>query len=84
MKTRHATLTTTLVALCLCAGAPGAGESLRLTYPIVDTAQVRCYDNVAEIGYPGRSDAFFGYSGNQPAYRDNDDGTVTDLNTGLM
>lgn len=63
-----------------------AANSLR--YTIVDTAQVRCYSNDAEIRYPKNGAAFFGqdaqYSGHAPAYQDNGDGTVTDLNTGLM
>ena len=60
----------------------------RLSYTIVDTAQVRCYGNNAEIEYPKPNADFFGqdaqYIGNEPAYKDNGDGTVTDLNTGLM
>jgi len=59
-----------------------------LSYPIVDTGQIRCYNNRTEIEYPKAGEHFFGqdahYSGNQPAYRDNGDGTVTDLNTRLM
>jgi len=57
-------------------------------YPIVDTSQERCYDNGQEITYPKGGEPFFGqdaqYLGNQPAYRDNEDGTITDLVTGLM
>ncbi|HCO94884.1 MAG TPA: hypothetical protein DIU00_13190, partial [Phycisphaerales bacterium] len=57
-------------------------------YTIVDTAQIRFYSNNAEIEYPKAGAAFFGqdarYAGNKPAYKDNADGTVTDLNTGLM
>lgn len=59
-----------------------------LTYPIVDTGQIRCYSDNPEIEYPKTDAAFFGqdaqYNGNQPAYKDNGDGTVTDLVTGLM
>jgi len=59
-----------------------------IPYPIVDTAQVRCYSNNAAIECPKAGAAFFGqdaqYNGNQPAYQDNGDGTVTDLNTHLM
>ena len=58
------------------------------SYTIVDTGQIRCYNNSTEIQYPKNDDAFFGqdaqYNGNQPAYKDNGDGTVTDLNTALM
>jgi hypothetical protein len=60
----------------------------KVPYIIVDTGQIRCYDNYTEIPYPKTNTGFFGqdahYNGNQPAYRDNGDGTVTDLNTGLM
>jgi hypothetical protein len=59
-----------------------------LPYSIVDTGQIRCYGDNPEIAYPKASVPFFGqdaqYSGNQPAYQDNGDGTVTDLVTGLM
>jgi hypothetical protein len=58
------------------------------TYTIVDTGQVKCYNNRNEIKCPQKGQAFFGqdaqYKGNQPAYKDNGNGTVTDLNTGLM
>ncbi|MCP5522882.1 MAG: DUF1566 domain-containing protein [Verrucomicrobiales bacterium] len=66
------------------AGASGP----TLPYAIVDTGQARCYDNWTEIPCPAVGTAFAGqdaeYLGNPPAYRDNGDGTVTDLNTGLM
>ena len=59
-----------------------------VTYPIVDTGQIRCYNNTAEIQYPKPDVAFFGQDaqidGNQPSYTDNGDGTVTDNVTGLM
>lgn len=67
---------------------PISEEQQQLAYPIVDTGQERCYDNTKEIEYPKRGQVFFGqdaqYTGNEPAYKDNGDGTVTDLNTGLM
>ncbi|UDQ96460.1 DUF1566 domain-containing protein [Lentisphaerota bacterium WC36G] len=60
----------------------------KLNYPIVDTAQIRCYDNQKEIKYPKKNSSFYGqdaqYKGNQPKYRNNNDGTITDLVTGLM
>ena len=72
-----------LLMICLL-GYTFAAQS----YTIVDTGQIRCYDNSIEIQYPKTGVAFFGqdahYNGNQPAYKDNGDGTVTDLNTGLM
>jgi len=60
----------------------------RVPYTIVDTAQIRCYSDNAEIEFPKAGADFFGqdaqYIGNEPAYKDNGDGTVTDLNTALM
>lgn len=54
---------------------------------IPDTGQNRCYNNSRAMSCSGNS-SFFGqdaqYQGHQPAYRDNRDGTVTDLNTGLI
>ena len=74
--------------LCLPAAAPvdlAAGE---VPYAIVDSAQVRCYSDSREIQYPSPGGAWFGqdaqYAGNQPSYKNNGDGTISDLNTGLM
>ncbi len=57
-------------------------------YVIVDTGQVYCYDDGDGIACPEEGVAFSGqdaqYAGNQPRYVDNGEGTVTDLNTGLM
>ena len=65
-----------------------AAAEAQLTSPIVDTGQALCYDNHAEITCPEVGEAFSGQdaqvSGLQPAYQDNSNGTVTDLNTGLM
>jgi hypothetical protein len=56
--------------------------------PIGDTGQVKCYDNSKEILYPKPGQPFYGQDaqneGNAPSYRNNGDGTVTDLNTGLI
>ncbi|MFN2144021.1 MAG: DUF1566 domain-containing protein [Anaerolineales bacterium] len=56
-------------------------------YPIVDTGQVDCYNANTSVSCPDEGDAFYGqdaqYSGNQPQYQDNNDGTITDLVTGL-
>ncbi len=58
------------------------------SYPIVDTDQEICYDSNQTIPAPGPGQAFYGqdahYTGNVPSYQDNNDGTVTDLVTGLM
>lgn len=67
---------------------PISGEQQKSAYPIVDTGQERCYDNRKEINYPKRGQPFYGqdaqYEGNKPSYNDNGNGTITDLNTGLM
>jgi len=58
------------------------------TYKIVDTGQIRCYNNSTEITAPSPGQSFYGqdanYPGNTASYTDNGDGTVTDLVTGLM
>ena len=58
------------------------------TYAVVDTGQTKCYGNRGEIDCPRPGEAFYGqdanYDGPEPSYRDNGDGTITDLNTGLM
>ncbi len=81
---RHAAvvMVTSLTVGCLC--LPARGQN----YTIVDTGQIRCYNDRTEVRHPKTGAAFFGqdahYDGNQPAYRDNGDGTVTDQTTGLM
>lgn len=58
------------------------------SYTIVDTGQTECYGNNVETTCPQEDQAFYGqdaqHAGAQPGYVDNSDGTVTDLNTGLM
>ncbi|MFC1615561.1 DUF1566 domain-containing protein [Patescibacteria group bacterium] len=55
---------------------------------IVDTNQTTCYNDFNSITCPSVGANFYGqdanYSGNQPSYIDNGNGTVSDLNTGLM
>ena len=85
MSFRNRCLSAPLYVLTVvCSGSLCLGE----TYPIVDTGQQRCYDNGLEIAYPKTGEPFFGqdaqYQGNQPSYRDNGDGTISDLVTGLM
>jgi hypothetical protein len=59
-----------------------------MTYAIVDTGQAFCYNDTVSVSCPEAGNPYFGqdaqYSGSQPAYADNADGTVTDLNTNLM
>ncbi|MBI9073962.1 MAG: DUF1566 domain-containing protein [Desulfatibacillum sp.] len=55
---------------------------------VVDTGQSTCYTSVGTaVACPDPGQDYFGqdaqFNGSQPAYQDNGDGTVTDLNTGL-
>jgi len=55
---------------------------------VVDTGQDRCYGDTREIPCPERGDPYFGqdaqFGSRSSRYLKNGDGTVTDLNTGLM
>jgi hypothetical protein len=60
-----------------------------LTSPIPDTGQTGCYDTYgSQISCPAAGESTFGqdanYTGRTPAFQDNNDGTISDLNTGLM
>lgn len=61
-----------------------------LTYPIVGTNQSTFYQDKAPCRTTPKSssDSYYGqdaqYASLAPAYRNNGDGTITDLNTGLM
>ena len=90
-----------LVAIsCFAAMSPVTGEeilsgSLRnpaspglVPYPLVDTGQYACFNNIRAISCPEQGQAFFGqdaqYSGNPPSYTLSPDGlTVDDDVTGL-
>ena len=78
-----------LGAAVAAAGCGTSAEAAAGSYPIVDTGQVSCYDEAGSvIDCPEDGDDLFGqdasYAGNEAAYLDNGDGTVTDLVTGLM
>ena len=65
------------------------GPCAPLTYGVVDTGQSHCFsDRDQLLKAPKPNEPFFGqdafYQGAKPNYRDNKDGTVADLNTGLM
>ena len=57
-------------------------------YAIVGTGVTNFYNNRNKIREPLKDEVFYGqdahYRHNQPKYKDNGDGTVTDLITGLM
>ena len=72
----------------MIAAALAAGIASAATYPIVDTAQVHCYDDCTAIEYPTAGTPYFGqdaqYLANPPSYKVNGNGTVSDNVTGLM
>lgn len=61
--------------------------AMAVTSRLPDTHQGGCFDNDGPTACPARGAAFFGqdaqYLGRAPAYRDNGNGTVADLVTGL-
>jgi hypothetical protein len=81
-------IVTVVAAGVLFLSAKNSNGIESLPYVIVDTGQVRCYDNWKAIRNPTSGNSFFGqdaqYIGVRAAYRDNGDGTVSDLNTRLM
>ena len=65
----------------------GSGETM--AYAVVDTGQLKCYnDSGTEITCPASGTAFYGqdaqFAVNSPNFTDNGDGTVSDNITGLM
>ncbi len=65
-----------------------SASTASVSYSVVDTGQTAFFDNSTRISAPVAGESFYGqdagYNGLQPEYRDNGDGTVSDLNTGLM
>lgn len=63
-------------------------NTAELSYKIVDTGTKDFYSDVAKSAEIKQGEAFYGqdasYSGNQPSYTNNADGTITDNITGLM
>jgi hypothetical protein len=68
--------------------ASTAAMAQNLTYPVVESGQKSFFNNTNEISEPAEGEAFCGqdahFTGNEPSYTDNSDGTVTDIVTGLM
>jgi Protein of unknown function (DUF1566) len=77
-----------LLLLVLTAEWSAVGLCAAPAYALVGTGQTNCYDNAREIAPPRPGQPFYGqdaqHPGLAPAYRDNGNGTVSDLNTGLM
>lgn len=71
-------------AMFTLTGLVGMGQAL--TYPIVGTGVTICYGDTAAITCPASpTDPFYGQAqGVTPSYRNNGDGTTTDIITGLM
>ena len=69
-------------------GARESGTTQTARRPINDTGQASCYDDSRETRCPDRGSPFFGqdaqYGTNSMSFRDNGDGTISDLGTGLM
>lgn len=65
-----------------------AENDQNLSYKIADTGQTEFYSDQTIIAEPSPGEEFYGqdatYSGNQPHYTDNGDGTISDIVTGLM
>jgi len=57
-------------------------------YQVIDTGQDVTYDTLQVIPFPQSGDPFYGqdaqYDGIQFSFENNNDGTVSDLNTGLI
>jgi len=77
-------LLTTVIALAWLLETSAATGA----YVVVDTNQSTCFGDSQSITCPGTTESYYGqdaqYTGNPPGYVDNGDGTITDLNTGLM
>jgi len=87
------TATRVIAAMVLSGAATAATGQTRpaasLPYCIVDTGQRHIFSDAGQLRtVPAPGEAFHGqdafYQGAQPRYRDHGDGTVSDLNTGLM
>jgi hypothetical protein len=90
MKLRLPGLLSFLVLLTLLsvpfnpfAFGPAPAYAVDLNFKLPDTGQYICYDNEKELACPAASQPFFGQDGNfygtQPTYRDNGNGTITEL-----
>lgn len=85
-----------LACLAVLPGCGGSGTSnVSLStpsesaqYKIVGTGQTQCYGNTGPITAPAAGGDFYGQdaqnAGNSASYRNNGDGTISDLATGLM
>ncbi len=83
----HAWVRFAAVVLAVLASSAQAQEDRR-SYVIVGTGQTKCYNDRGSISPPAPGDPFYGqdaqHPGPKPSYKDDGDGTVVDLNTGLV
>ena len=92
MKKMELLLVVSLLTLLACekinAPLQENETNLNSTYLIVDTEVKNFYTELEITSIPSEGDAFYGqdanYSGNKPSYTNNEDGTITDIVTGLM
>lgn len=78
-----------IAACCFwAANGPAATWAASPSSPMTDTGQIICYSNSGPMTCPAPGRDFFGQDANYAAapmaYKDNGDGTITDLVTGLM
>lgn len=87
-KTRKSTVAVLMLIPALVLLTANTFAQTSLTYPIVDTDQQTAFGTLNEIPLPEMGEVFYGqdvnYTGYEPSYQDNGDGTVSDLVTGLM
>lgn len=73
------------VFICVSFVLQAAGAPLK--YPVAGTGQTEFYSDREVVKKPSRGDDFWGqdacFAGTRPRYKDNKNGTVTDLVTGL-
>lgn len=84
----HGTIIFLLILSMLSTQNFGEASDYQSIFSIVDTNQNTFFDNFSVVDAPEETSIFkgqdAGYSGLQLNYKDNGDGTVTDMNTGLM
>ncbi len=78
-----------LIVFVFNTGIVGFSQSIEeRSYPIVDTGMELFFNNRKQIEKPDIEDDFYGqdaqYIGNVPNYKLNDDGTISDMVTGLI
>jgi len=79
-----------LIFVCYfsCSGVSKLKQRTTYTYKITDTGFEKYFDDKGEIRRPKKGEAFYGqdahYKGFDFSYKDNGEGTITDITTGLM